>query len=176
MGCYLFIVVTNGCYLFSGLIKEFYLFRGMIKELVVDFWGFTPSVGLNMDFIPSVGWIWVLPHQWYIFLGLYPHLLLVWRALSSSIVCLKGFIPICGSKGFILIRGLFEGLYPICGLFEGLHPHLWFVWRALPHLWFVWRASSPSVVCLKGFIPISSSFERLYPDSVLIHLQGCYPQ
>jgi len=85
--------VTNGCYLFSGLIKEFYLFRDMIKELVVDFWGFTPSVG----------WIWVLPHQWYIFFGLYPirglfeglypHPWFVWRALSPSVVLLKGFTP-----------------------------------------------------------------------------------
>jgi len=38
-----------------------------------------------------------LPHQWYIFLGFTP-----------SVVWLKGFIP---------IRGLFEGLYP----------HPWFV-------------------------------------------------
>jgi len=39
-----------------------------------------------------------------------------------------------------------------------------------------YRALSPSVVCLLGFIPISGLVEGLYPDSVLIHLQGCYPQ
>ena len=167
MGCYLFIVVTNGCYLFSGLIKEFYLFRGMIKELVVDFWGFTPLVGLNMGFTPLVGLnmgftssvvylFWALRHPWF-----------VWRVLSPSRACLKIFIP---------IRGLFEDLYPHQWFEYGLYPINGISFWALLHLWFVWRALSPSVVRLKGFIPISSSFERLYPDSVLIHLQGCYPQ
>jgi len=107
--------------------------------------GFTPLVGLNMGFTSSV----VYPFRLYpiccLFEGLYPHLLLVWRALSSSVACLKGFILI------------------YC-LFEGLFPHQWFGWRALPRQCF---DSSP------GMLPPIKNVECLYCDVGLLPFWTC---
>jgi len=55
--------------------------------------GFTPSVGLNMGFTPSVVYPFGLYPICGLFGGLYPHPWFVWRALSPSVVWLKGFTP-----------------------------------------------------------------------------------
>ena len=81
--------------------------------------------------------------------------------------------------GFYLFSVVIIGPYPIVWFEYGLYPISWFEngleYGLYPISWFKY-GFYPTVVWLKGFIPIRGLFEGIYPDSVLIHLQGCYPQ
>jgi len=101
MGCYPVSVVLN------GLLPLQRPDQGVFTSSVLWLLGITPSVGLNMGFTSSVG----------------------------------------------LKIGLNMGFTPSVGLNIGFTPSAVYLFWALPHLWFGWRALSPSVVCLKGFIP-----------------------
>jgi len=103
---------------------------------------------------------------------------------TSSVLWLLGCTP---SVGWIwaLPHQWFEyGPNPISGSNMGRTPLVGWIW-ALPHQWFecglylisgLNMVFTPSVVYLFGLYSIRGLFEGLYPDNVLIHLLGCYPQ
>ena len=171
MGCHLFSIMIN------GLLPLQWPDQGVFTSSVLWLLGFTPSVGLNMGLnmgltpsvgsnmgcTPSVGWIWALPHQWFEY-GPNP--------ISGSNM---GRTP---SVGWIwaLPHQWFEcGLYLISGLNMGFTPSVWFEYGFYP-ISGLNMVFTPSVVYLFGLYPIRGLFEGLYPDNVLIHLLGCYPQ
>ena len=168
-----------GCYLFSGLIKEFlplqccdywalphqlvwiWALPHQLVCILVWIWalphhlveyrfeyGLYPiiwlNMGLNMGLTPLVVWIWALPHQ-LVWIWVLPHQWYILLGFTPSIVCLKGFIP-------------------ICGLVEGLYPHPWFVWRDLSRQCF---DSSP------GMLPPIKNVECLYCDVGLLPFWTC---
>jgi len=95
------VVELMGCYPFDEWIN------GLLPLQCCDYWAL-PHQLVWIWALPPISWFengfeyGLYPIGWFeygfypicgLFEGLYPHLWFVWRALSPSVVCLKGFTP-----------------------------------------------------------------------------------